>query len=772
MSTIVVRDDADLGRLKVARRKAREKRKTDRQVSVRKEFEELEALKVQIEKDIVSNTSGVYDYKKFSDLPITKRLVGHLADANFTVLTKIQRLSVPIALGGMDVLGAAKTGSGKTLAFLTPLLEKLARNRWGEEDGLGAMVISPTRELAMQIFHVFRQVAGRKGITGALLTGGKPFHVEQQFISNINVVIGTPGRILQHLEQTPNFETAGICMLVLDEADRILDMGFEEELNSILSYLPAYPQRQTLLFSATQTKSIKQIARLSMHNPHYVSVHEDSRFATPERLQQHFAVCKLPEKLNVLWSFVKAHLKQKSIVFFSSCKQARYAFEAFRQLRPGIPIMPLHGKVKQTKRMYIFNDFKMKKAAVLIATDVASRGLDFPNVDWVVQVDCPEDVPTYIHRVGRTARFKQKGKSLLILLPSEERAMVSQLKESKIPIRRTAFKEAKTINISGSLQSFAASDPDFKFLAQKCFTAYVRSVYLQKDKDIFNVHALPLTEYASALGLPGEPRVRFLDKSGKKGDDADALRKEAHKQKNKSRKLQMLKEKIKKEKLKKKLMKSQGASDSAKVASDSSSSDDEGEGEQPSRRTYKGKIDRMFARQNNAKFGGKRDGDNSGDGSDSGDDVMVLKRKFSDSKDEDVELPDAYNKSLRASRKIRVMGHGKNKKVKFDEDGEAITAFEKLASEKDSGIAEKVPYSENVSLSSDQYVQRVRERLARESSTDKQNERQRRQDKRIKLKEKAKLEAADSAGAQYSVAVLGGDNDSSNSSADSDSDSD
>ena len=121
----------------------------------------------------------------------------------------------------------------------------------------------------------------------------------------------------------------------------------------------------------------------------------------------------------------------------------------------------------------------------------------------------------------------------------------------------------------------------------------------------------------------------------------------------------MLKEKIKKEKLKKKLMKSQGASDSAKVASDSSSSDDEGEGEQPSRRTYKGKIDRMFARQNNAKFGGKRDGDNSGDGSDSGDDVMVLKRKFSDSKDEDVELPDAYNKSLRASRKIRVMGHGK-----------------------------------------------------------------------------------------------------------------
>ena len=152
-----------------------------------------------------------------------------------------------------------------------------------------------------------------------------------------------------------------------------------------------------------------------------------------------------------------------------------------------------------------------------------------------------------------------------------------RLKESKIPIRRTAFKEAKTINISGSLQSFAASDPDFKFLAQKCFTAYVRSVYLQKDKDIFNVHALPLTEYASALGLPGEPRVRFLDKSGKKGDDADALRKEAHKQKNKSRKLQMLKEKIKKEKLKKKLMKSQGASDSAKVASDSSSSDDEGE---------------------------------------------------------------------------------------------------------------------------------------------------------------------------------------------------
>ena len=173
----------------------------------------------------------------------------------------------------------------------------------------------------------------------------------------------------------PQFDASGLRVLVLDEADRILDMGFEEELNSILSYMPPSSQRQTMLFSATQTKSVKQIARLSLKNPEYVAVHEEARFVTPERLDQHFAVVKLPDKLNVVWSFIKSHLKQKTIIFFSSCKQVRFAFEVYRRMR-WCPIWPCT-EGEASKRMFIFNDFKNKKAAVLMATDVAREVLTF-----------------------------------------------------------------------------------------------------------------------------------------------------------------------------------------------------------------------------------------------------------------------------------------------------------------------------------------------------------------------------------------------------------
>merc|ERR1711871_831376 len=231
-------------------------------------------------------------------------------------------------------------------------------------------------------------------------------------------------------------------------------------------------------------------------------------------------------------------------------------------MRPGVPLMALHGKVKQAKRMFIFNDFKNKKAAVLMATDVAARGLDFPSVDWVLQADCPEDKATYIHRVGRTARFKDKGKALLLLLPNEEKAFVNLLRKGKVPIKRTAINMQRTANIMGTLQSLAASDPDMKFLAQKAFIAYVKSVYLQRNKDVFDVHALPLMDYAAALGLPGEPKIKFLSKknainkatgnehadAAALAKDADEVRLEAHKKKNKSFKLQQLKEKIKREK--------------------------------------------------------------------------------------------------------------------------------------------------------------------------------------------------------------------------------
>jgi len=333
------------------------------------------------------------------------------------------------------------------------------------------------------------------------------------------------------------------CSIVLDEADRILDLGFASALNAIVANLPE--ERQTLLFSATQTKSIKDLARLSLNSPEYVSVRDakptaslpidenNASLEVPASLSQHYMVVNLEDKLNRLWSFIKTHLYQKTIVFLSSCKQVRFLYECFRQLRPGVPLMHLHGKQKQMQRLEIYNRFASSEHACLFATDVAARGLDFPNVNWVVQVDCPEDVDTYVHRVGRTARYIASGKALMFLLPSEEEGMLKRLETKGVKVDVIRPRENKQVEVQKQLQSLAFRSTDVKFLAQRvsalvfhsiagvlmtrvvgqAFISYVRSVYLQKDKRIFKFDELPLEAFATSLGLAGAPQIKMNSKA-------------------------------------------------------------------------------------------------------------------------------------------------------------------------------------------------------------------------------------------------------------------
>jgi len=250
-------------------------------------------------------------------------------------------------------------------------------------------------------------------------------------------------------------------------------------------------------------------------SPEYLSVHEAATYTTPSRLQQHYMIVDATEKLDVLWSFIKTHLKSKSMVFLSSCNQVRFVHDAFCHLRPGIPIAALHGKIKQEKRFQIFNDFVGRKEAVLICTDVAARGLDFPEVDWVVQVDCPEDTATYVHRVGRTARNDTKGKSLLLLL-EKEAAMASMLNEARVPIKKIAVNRSQLSPLRDQLSQMLSQNTELKHIAQKAFVAYLRSVHLQSNKELFDVNALPHDALALAWGLPTLPRLRFVDSSAVK----------------------------------------------------------------------------------------------------------------------------------------------------------------------------------------------------------------------------------------------------------------
>lgn len=382
-------------------------------------------------------------------------------------MTDIQARAIPVALKGDDVLGAAKTGSGKTLAFLVPMLEKLYRARWTEYDGLGALILSPTRELAVQIFEVLRKIGRHHVFSAGLVVGGKSLEEEAIRLGRMNILVCTPGRLLQHLDQTVGLDVNNLQMLVLDEADRILDTGFQRTVNAIIEHLPK--ERQTMLFSATQNKKVGDLARLSLADPVYISVHEVATTSTPNNLQQFYMVTPLPEKIDTLYGFIKANLKSKMIVFISSAKQVRFVYEAFKRLQPGIPLLHLHGRQKQEARLGITAQFRKAKYSCLFATDVVARGVDFPAVDWVVQVDAPEDTDTYIHRVGRTARYESKGRAVLFLDPSEQESMVKKLEQKKVPITRVHPKENKKQSIANLIQDICFKNPDVKYLGQKAF---------------------------------------------------------------------------------------------------------------------------------------------------------------------------------------------------------------------------------------------------------------------------------------------------------------
>ncbi|KAK9881936.1 hypothetical protein WA026_018130 [Henosepilachna vigintioctopunctata] len=468
------------------------------------------------ETEIIKELQAKYDdkidletIKTFVDFPLSPNTIKGLKASGYSKPTDIQKESLMLALAGKDILGAAQTGSGKTLAFIIPILEKLFCKQWTHLDGLGALVITPTRELAYQIFETLRRVGVHHNFSAGLIIGGKDLKFERKRIDQCNIMISTPGRLLQHMDENPLFDAVNLQILVLDEADRCLDMGFQQTMNAIIAHLPV--KRQTMLFSATQTKSVKDLARLSLKDPCYISVHENAKHSTPPGLRQSYVVCELKDKISILWSFIKTHLKQKCIIFMSSCKQVKYIFEIFSKLRPGISLSALYGTLHQMRRMEIYESFVRKSSAVLFATDLAARGLDFPEVHWVVQVDCPEDSATYIHRVGRTARYHKDGESLLLLMKSELK-MLDELQTRKIPIEEIDINPKRLNNPVRKMEAYLCSNPSLKESAQRAFVAYAKSVYLMKNKKVFNVETLDTDSFAHSLGLAIPPRIRFLQR--------------------------------------------------------------------------------------------------------------------------------------------------------------------------------------------------------------------------------------------------------------------
>merc|ERR1711939_384579 len=444
--------------------------------------------------------------RRFDALDLSPHTRDAIKGMKFETMTEVQARTIPPLLAGRDVLGAAKTGSGKTLAFLIPAVEMLCRLKFKPRNGTGAIVVSPTRELALQIFGVARELCERHSQTFAIVMGGANRKAEaDKLAKGVNLVIATPGRLLDHLQNTKGFVFSNLKSLIIDEADRILEIGFEEEMRQIISILPS-DNRQTMLFSATQTTKVEDLARISLRpGPLYINVDHKKEHSTVAGLEQGYVICDTEKRFLLLFTFLKKMAKKKVIVFCSSCNCVKYHAELLNYI--DLPVLELHGNLKQQKRTNTFFEFCNAKQGTLICTDVAARGLDIPAVDWIVQFDPPDDPRDYIHRVGRTARGSNgKGRSLMFLQPSEV-GFLSQLKEARVPVVEFDFPAKKLLNIQSQLEKLISQNYYLNKSAKDGYRSYLQAYASHSLRSVFDVNKLDLVKVAKSFGFATPPRV-------------------------------------------------------------------------------------------------------------------------------------------------------------------------------------------------------------------------------------------------------------------------
>jgi ATP-independent RNA helicase DbpA len=347
----------------------------------------------------------------FTSLPIGREQLEALQGLGFTAMTPVQAESLPLILKRLDVIIQAKTGSGKTAAFGIGLLHHLNPRFFGVQ----ALVMCPTRELAEQVAQSIRQLASRMAnVKTVLLCGGKPFGPQRDSLRHgAHIVVGTPGRIDDHL-QRGNLELKGVKTFVLDEADRMLEMGFAEVMASITSHLPK--NRQTILLSATFPDDIKTISRSLQEKPIQITV--DAEVSHDEVIiEQLFFEVQRHERDKTLLALFEHHRPRNAMVFCNTKKQCA---EVARFLSDhDIEAAAIHGDLDQRERDQVLVQFANESCPVLVASDVAARGLDIPALEMVVNVELPRDADTYVHRIGRTGRAGQSGKAFSLVAPSE-----------------------------------------------------------------------------------------------------------------------------------------------------------------------------------------------------------------------------------------------------------------------------------------------------------------------------------------------------------------
>ena len=346
--------------------------------------------------------------QKFSDLSISLLVLDAIKKLKLIKPTPIQKISIPLALEGNDILGTAQTGTGKTYAFGIPLINHLTLDK----DSY-AIILTPTRELALQVSSALKDLTSMKNIIDtAVIIGGDSIQKQLKQLKKARLVVGTPGRIHDHIRRK-SLKLSKFNFLVLDETDRMLDMGFVDEIKSIIEKLPSH---QTLLFSATLPKKISDIAKNFMTNPQRVNVGEENTPLT--NIKQEIKNVNQKEKFE--------HLKLElleingSVVLFVKTKRSADKI-ALKLRKDYLNAEAIHGVLRQCKREKVILKFRKNRFQILVATDVAARGLDIPHIEHVINYDIPQNPEDYIHRIGRTARAGAKGRALTFLTEGDKK---------------------------------------------------------------------------------------------------------------------------------------------------------------------------------------------------------------------------------------------------------------------------------------------------------------------------------------------------------------
>ena len=496
-----------------------------------------------------------------------------LAAGGFERSTPVQASTIPLLCSHKDVSVEACTGSGKTLAFVLPMVEILARARKElRRYEVGAVVVSPTRELARQIHEVatpFVKTLARGGDASdgeelsMLLVGGTDVSKDVANFAATSplVLVATPGRLWDVMQRSRELDGKKCELLILDEADRLLGMGFMATLNNIISRLPK--QRRTGLFSATQTEEVAELARAGLRNPVRVTVRDavnaaaraagDKKGKLPTQLQLLYRLCPVDAKLWHLVNFIREHRSCKMIVYFLTCACVDFYESAVKELLPESSTIALHGKMKQKQRESALGVFTEQSSGVLMCTDIAARGLDIPGVDWIVQFDPPQDPAAFVHRVGRTARMGREGNAIVFLSPNSEASYVDFLRIRGVEIKaapgtREHFAEvaAETQNGDDDKQIELASDivdalekteleeragadqthialrkasEKSRELMEKGVRAYVSFIRGYKEhhcRFIFRFKELEYGSLAMSMGLLRLPKMKEIRKAPKK----------------------------------------------------------------------------------------------------------------------------------------------------------------------------------------------------------------------------------------------------------------